>query len=185
MKRTLFGCLALILCLAGCAVVNVYVTFPEEKIEKAAEDLLAPPAKDSPGSFLHFRFTEELYAQEAVEVRRDVKTDSPVIREAKSRMDSWREKLDGFKKAGFIGEKNNFEVEIREMPGDSSLARDVRQIASGENRERRVMMNELLKINNVAPGEEAKFKHKFAEVAQRYSPGGTWIQTEKGEWKKK
>lgn len=185
MRKILLCGLILAVCLAGCAVVNVYVTFPEEKIERAAEDLLAPPDSSAPRSFLPSIFTRQLYAQEVVEVRKDMKTDSPAIREAKAKMDSWRGKLDGFKQEGFLGEKNSFELEIRQLPSDASLAREVRQVANDENKERKVMMSELLKINNVAPGEADRFKQKFAEVAQRYSPKGTWVQTERGEWKRK
>jgi len=185
MKKLLFCSLILLLFAAGCAVVNVYVTFPEEKIEKAADDLLAPPSESSPRSFLPFLFARNLYAQDNVEVRKEIKTDSPVIRAAKAKMDSWWAKLDGFKKAGFVGERNDFVVELRDVPSDASQAREVRQIVANENRERKTMMDELLKINNVAPGEEEKFKHVFARVSQRNSPRGTWIQTEKGIWERK
>ena len=100
-------------------------------------------------------------------------------------MDSWWVKLNDFKKKGFVGEKNSFEVELRETPSDVSIAKEVRQIISNENRERRVMMNELLKINNVAPSEREKFKQIFAKVVQRNSPKSTWIQTEQGLWQRK
>lgn len=185
MKKLILLGLALSLFASGCAVVNVYVTFPEEKIKAAAEDLLAPPSPKNSGSFLPRLFAAEAYAQEKVEVRKEVKTDSPVIRQAKSRMDSWWGRLDEFRKAGYIGEKNNFEVEVRQLPPDTAVAREVRQIASNENRERRVMMSELLKINNVPSGEEEKFKQVFGKVSQKNSPGGTWIQNEKGLWERK
>lgn len=175
-----------VLCMAGCAVVNVYVTFPEEKIEKAAEDLLAPPSASAPVSSLPgFGFTRMAYAQESVEVKRDIKTDSPAIRAAKEKMNTWRGTLDNFKKDGFIGETNNFAVVVRNLPSDSSAARDVKKVVSDENRERKTMMDELLKINNVAPGEESKFKKIFADVMQKYSPKGTWVQSDTGQWSRK
>jgi len=169
--------------LFGCAVVNVYVTFPEEKVKKAAEDLLAPPSK-SPESFWDNFLTKNLYAQE-ITVTDDLKRDSPKIREAKEKMDSWREKLDEFKKAGYIGETNNFKVIIKEMPKNPEVLKEVRKIVEDENKQREIMIKELLKINNAAPSEETKFRKIFSEVSQKYSPQNTWIQLTDGNWTKK
>ena len=176
----------LVLYLAGCAVVNVYVTFPEEKVKKAAEELLAPttPSKTKPESFLDNLFTKNLYAEEVV-VTKDLKTDSPKINEAKEKMNTWREKLDEFKKAGYIGETNDFKVVIKEIPKDSEIAKEVRKIVEDENRQREIMIKELLRINNAAPEEEKKFRKIFAEVAQKYSPVNTWIQLSDGKWIRK
>ncbi len=169
--------------LFGCAVVNVYVTFPEEKVKKAAEDLLAPPSKSSE-SFLNNFLTKNLYAQE-ITVTKDLKTDSPKIKEAKEKMDSWREKLDEFKKAGYIGETNNFKVIIKEMPKEPEVLKEVRKIIDEENKQREIMIKELLRINNAAPSEETKFRKIFSEVAQEYSPKNTWIQLIDGTWIRK
>lgn len=186
MKKILGIVVLVALFIVGCAVVNVYVTFPEEKIEKAAEDLLAPPASGAPVSSLPgFIFTQTAYAQESVEVKKDIKTDSPAIRAAQQKMNTWRTTLDNFKKQGFIGETNDFVVVIKNLPADSSLAKEVKKVVTDENQERKVMMDELLRINNVAPGETAKFKKIFADVIQKYSPAGTWVQSETGEWRRK
>lgn len=173
-----------VLALAGCAIVNVYVTFPEEKIEKAAEELLAPPSQSKPQSNLfRFRFTDVAYAQEVVEVKKDIKTDSPVIKAAKQKMDTWREELDTYKKEGFVGETNEFTVVVRNIPSDPEKTKRIRKIVNDENQQRRIMMDELLKINNVPAGEITKFKRIFADVMKKYSPSGTWIQEE--EWYRK
>ncbi len=187
MKKILGVAILAVLFAVGCAVVNVYVTFPEEKIEKAAEDLLAPPSSVVPTSGIpRFSFTRTAYAQEVVEVRRDIQTDSPAIRAAKQKMDTWRTALDSFKKNGFIGETNDFTVVVRNVPAESSAARDVRKIVSDENRERKAMMDELLNINNVkAPDEVAKFKRIFSDVMKKYSPAGTWVESETGDWSRK
>jgi uncharacterized protein YdbL (DUF1318 family) len=186
MRKTLGIVVLAVLFMVGCAVVNVYVTFPEEKIEKAAEDLLAPPDESAPVSILpKISFTRTAYAQEKVEVRRDIKTDSPAIKAAKEKMDTWRGKLDSFKKEGFVGETNDFRVVIKNLPSDSSLAGDVKEIVRDENKERMKMMDELIKINNVAPGEESKFKRIFAGVMQKYSPSGTWVESDTGQWSRK
>lgn len=172
------------LAIAGCAVVNVYVTFPEEKIEKAAEQLLAPPSQSKPQSnLLRFITADTAYAQEVVEVRKDIKTDSSVIRAAKQKMDTWREELDNYKKEGFIGETNEFTVVVRNLPSDKEKAQRIKKIVNDENQQRKIMMDELLKINNVPSGEITKFKRIFADVMKKYSPPGTWIQAE--EWYRK
>ena len=178
-KFLLFG---VSLLLAGCAVVNVYVTFPEEKIKKAAEDILAPP--EEPQSFFRIPFTKTAYAEE-VEVRKELKTDSPKIREAKKKINSWREKLNDFKKLGFVGETNNFKVVIKNLPSETKKAREVKEIVRKENEQREIIIKELMRINNASPSEEKKFRKIFAEVAQKYSPQGTWIQTVDGKWIKK
>ncbi|MCX8082916.1 MAG: YdbL family protein [bacterium] len=178
----IIGVLLTVLVLAGCAVVNVYVTFPEEKIEKAAEELLAPPSTIKPQSHL-FIFTGTAYAQEVVEVRKDIKTDSPVIKTAKQKMNTWRDELDTYKKEGFVGETNDFTVVIRELPSDREKAQRIKKIVNDENQQRKIMMDELLKINNVPSGEVTKFKKIFADVMKKYSPSGTWIQED--EWRRK
>lgn len=185
MRKKFLYVFFLIFGLIGCAVVNVYVTFPEEKVKKAAEDLLAPPTPSkTPQSFLDNLFTKNLYANEVV-VTKDLKTDSPKISQAKEKMDSWRGKLDEFKKAGYIGETNDFKVVIREVPKDSETAKEVRKIVDDENIQREIMIKELLKINNAAPEEEKKFRKIFSEVAQKYSPVNTWIQLSDNSWTKK
>lgn len=182
MKR--MGIVFSILVITGCAIVNVYVTFPEEKIEKAAEELLAPPSQSKPQSNLHrFIFTGTVYAEEVIEVKKDVKTESPIIKAAKQKMDTWRNELDTYKKEGFVGETNEFTVVVRNLPSDPEKAKRIKKIVNDENQQRKIMMDELLKINNVPPGEITKFKRIFADVMKKYSPSGTWIQEE--EWYRK
>ncbi len=183
MKSKIMGGLAIVL-FVSCAVVNVYVTFPEEKVKKAAEELLAPPKTQEKESFLNNIFTKNLYAQE-ITVTRDLKTDSPKIREAKTNMDSWRDKLDEFKKAGYIGETNNFKVVIKELPKDKNVAEEVKKIVDDENKQREIIIKELLRINNAAPTEEEKFRKIFAETSQKYSPSNTWIQLPDNTWIRK
>jgi hypothetical protein len=173
-----------IITFVSCAVVNVYVTFPEEKVKKAAEEILAPPKTQEKESFLNNIFIKNLYAEE-ITVTRDLKTDSPKIREAKTNIDSWRDKLDEFKKAGYIGETNNFRVIIRELPKDKNVVEEVKKIVDDENKQREIIIKELLRINNAAPTEEEKFRKIFAETSQRYSPSNTWIQLPDNTWIRK
>jgi len=170
----------------SCAVVNVYVTFPEEKIRKAAEDILGPSTEESkPQSYFKFQFGKNLYAEE-VKVSKDLKTDSPLINEAKAKRKTWEEKLINFKKMGFVGETNRFSVVIKEMPSDKTLSEEVKDIVMKENKERDVIINELMRINNASPAQEKIFRDIFTEVVQKQlTPKGAWIQINSGEWIKK
>jgi uncharacterized protein YdbL (DUF1318 family) len=180
MRRTIL--ILAVLAMVGCAVVNVYVTFPEEKIEKAAEQLLAPPSQSKPQSNLQrLIFTGIAYADDAVEVSRDIKTDSPAIRAAKQKMDTWREEIDTYKRDGFVGETNEFTVVVRDLPSNAEKATRVKKLVNDENQQRNIMIQELLKINNAPAGEITKFKKIFADVMKSYSPSGTWVQEE--EWR--
>jgi len=182
MKRIII--FLLVVLFAGCAVVNVYVTFPEEKIKKAAEDILAP-APSSPSGFLKYNFTKNLYADEKVVVGKELKTDSPVIRQAQEKINSWRSKLDEFKKDGYIGETNDFKVVIKQVPDDKQKETELRELVKNENTQRDIIIKELMKINNAPAKEEKKFREIFAETSIKYSPSGTWIQDAKGNWKRK
>jgi len=182
MKKSII--LALTFLFVGCAVVNVYVTFPEEKIKKAAEDILAPPEHSGQTGFFMFSFTKNLYAEEIV-VKKELKTDSPAIRAAKEKINSWRSELNEYKKEGYVGETNNFKVVIKKLPDDLKKARRVRDLGRKENQQREIIISELMRINNAAPKEEKVFRKIFAKTAQKYSPSGTWIQDENGEWNRK
>jgi len=165
-------------------VVNVYVTFPEEKIKKAAEDILAPSEPLSPTGFLKFSFTKDLYAEEVI-VSKEPKTDSPAIKQAKEKMNSWGNELNEFKKNGYIGETNDFRVVIKQLPENNEEINKIKELVKNENTQRDIIISEFMKINNMSPKEEKKCRELFAETSQKYSPSGTWIQDPKGNWKRK
>ena len=170
---------------AGCAMVNVYVTFPEEKIEQAAEDILAPSdGNNIPSSHLDFLFAKNAYAEE-VRIKRTIKTNSPAIEKAKRERAKWHKELMEYEKNGYIGETNSFKVVIKKLPEQSSLAKAVRKIVKDENRVRENIINGIIKINNAAPNEKKIFVEIFSEVSQKYVPEGTWIQKSNGNWVQK
>ena len=179
-----FIILALTFLFVGCAVVNVYVTFPEEKIKKAAEDILAPPDQSGQTGFFKFNFTKNLYAEEVV-VKKELKTDSPAIKEAKEKINSWRGELNEYKKEGYVGETNNFKVVIKKLPDDLKKVRRIRELVRKENQQREIIIKELMRINKASPKEEKVFREIFAQTVQKYSPSGTWIQDENGKWNRK
>ncbi|MCM8769212.1 MAG: YdbL family protein [Candidatus Omnitrophica bacterium] len=174
--------------LAACAIVNVYVTFPEEKIKQAADDLLGPalptPQKPKGQSFFKLQFGQTAWAQEAA-LSSTLKTSSPILDQIKKRRDSWREKIDEFKAKGYLGETNSFSLVVKETP-PASLAAEVAELREKENRERNLMIEELMKINNANPHQEKTFRSIFAEVMiKKYTPEGAWVQQPDGTWIRK
>ena len=189
MKKLLLAALA-VLVLVSCVNVNVYVTFPEEKIRQAADDLegglTLPPPPAKPRSFLPFRLTGVAEAQEVRKtVPTDMSTDSPVIRTAMAKRQSWIVELQEYKTAGYLGEALSFQVDIRNLPADAKLAEKVKQRAAAENAERDTIIAELIKINNINPGQEKEIRQIFAEKRIEAARSGEWIQAADGSWKKK
>jgi len=168
----------------GCAIINVYVTFPPYKIKKAAEDILAPPDQSGQTGFFKFNFAKNLYAEEVV-VKKELKTDSPAIKEAKEKINRWRGELNEYKKEGYVGETNNFKVVIKKLPDDLKKVRRIRELVRKENQQREIIIKELMRINKASPKEEKVFREIFAQTVQKYSPSGTWIQDENGRWNRK
>lgn len=182
--KWLVGILAV--CLASCAVVNVYVTFPEEKIRKAADDLLGPaePARQGQ-SYLNIQFATPVYAEE-VAVTRDLKTSSPVLDEVKKKRASWQEKITEYKKQGWVGESNQFSLVIKNTPPDAGNAVAVRELVDKENQQRNIMIEELMRINNADRNQEKTFREIFAEtMIKNYTPAGAWVQLSSGAWVQK
>jgi len=172
--------------LLGCAIVNVYVTFPEEKIKKAADDLLGPaePGKAPGQSLFHLDMSQNAWAEE-VGISREIKTSSPVLDQIKQRRDSWREKINEYKARGYLGETNSFSLVLKETPPASLLA-EVTDYMNKENQERQSMIAELMKINKADPNQEKTFRTIFAEVMiNKYTPSGAWVQQPDGTWVRK
>lgn len=179
-RKWIIGLLAVFV--VGCAMVNVYVTFPEEKIKKAAEDILAPSDENNvSSSHLDFFFAKNAYAEE-VRIKKAIKTSSPAIEKAKKERAKWHRELMEYEKNGYIGETNSFKVVIKKLPEQESLAKAVRKIIDDENRARESIINEIIEINNVAPNEKETFVEMFSEVSQKYAPEGAWIQKSNGNW---
>jgi uncharacterized protein YdbL (DUF1318 family) len=170
--------------LVGCATVNIYVTFPEEKIRKAVESF--EDQIDQGASLIKERFfallATEAYAQE---LSRDLKMDSPKIREAARLRKSWAAELNGYRRAGFVGESNRFEIIVVSAPSDSAVAEKVRALAGKENTQRMAILEEISSINNMAPTQKNQLPAFFAEQRRNSAATGDWIQMPDGTWKRK
>jgi len=172
----------------SCVNVNVYVTFPEEKIRRAADELegglTVPPS--GPQSFLPTFRAGVAYAQEIRKtVPVDFSTDSPVIQEAMAKRRGWVAELQEYKTAGYLGEALSFQVEVRSLPEDAKLAEKVRQRAAAENTERNIIIAELMRINKVNPQQEKEVRRIFADKRIEEARPGEWVQQQDGSWTKK
>ena len=181
--------------LVGCAVVNVYVSFPEEKIKEAAVDIESmveggAPVKPLPktpttpkkSSLLDNILFSPIYAQAIPQLKI-----TPEIQEAVTRRKDRFSKIRFYKDAGLIGENNQGFIEAR-FDGQDVVAatkKDVESLVKDESRDREYIYKELVKQNNMAPEELANIKSAFAGVQRNKAKSGDWIQTETGEWKKK
>ncbi|MFH0797669.1 MAG: DUF1318 domain-containing protein [Candidatus Omnitrophota bacterium] len=183
----------LVLLLVGCAVVNVYVSFPQEKIEKAMESLeleiqkgplpakpAAFPKKESrllPGRFLE---PTPLYAQT---ISRDPKTDSPVISEAQARRRERISDIQSYKETKIIGENKDGLLEVRSTAGlnEEEMA-GLQKVLKEENRDRMTIYQEIVRINNMPPSDMRRVQAAFAKMQRKMAKEGEWIQNEDGAW---
>lgn len=185
-KRLLFSFILAGL-LAGCAMVTIYVTFPEEKIKKAAEDiekmLESSLNKSSIVCFINNLFINTAFAQESVSS--EIKTDSPKIKQAISQIKSWAEELASYKSAGYIGETLEYQVAIVNLPKDPELAKKVKDIVQKENTQRNIILEEIFRLNNVSPEQRQTFKEIFAKTKLKNLKSGEWYQNPDGTWTQK
>ncbi|MCX7704858.1 MAG: YdbL family protein [bacterium] len=187
-RRKYFMMIGLACFLAGCAMVTIYVTFPEEKIKKAAEDIEKMlESRTSPHNVLcsitNF-FVMPAFAQES-SISSDIKTDSPKIKEAINQIKSWADELAEYKKAGYIGETTEYQVGIVNQPKDPELAKRVKEIVQNENKQRNIILEEIYRINNVSPEQRQTFKDIFAKTKLKNVKPGEWYQNPDGSWVQK
>lgn len=169
--------------LAGCAMVTIYVTFPEEKIKKAAEDIekMMESLNKSILNYVCGFLTYTALAQES-SVSSDIKTDSPKIREAIKQIKFWAEELASYKKEGYIGETNNYQVAIVNQPDNPNLLKKIKEIVQKENQQRNIILEEMYRINNVSPEQKQMFREIFANIKQKNAKTGEYIQNPDGKW---
>ncbi len=185
-QRKLFPVLLIVLFLAGCAMVTIYVTFPEEKIKKAAEDIEKMMESSSRNILYQMCsfFACPAFAQEG-SVSSDIKTDSPRIKEAINQIKSWADELTSYKKEGYIGETNNYQVAIVNQPDNPNLLKKVKEIVQKENQQRNIILEEMYRLNNVSPDQKQTFREIFAKIKQKNAKTGEYIQGPDGTWVQK
>ncbi|MBI4610331.1 MAG: YdbL family protein [Candidatus Rokubacteria bacterium] len=183
--------------LTGCLAVTINVTFPQEKIEKAAssiEDLVrggkeGPPVKPPPakeekrGDHPGFRRTLGWLAPTPAEAQvPELRTRTPeVMASIESRRQRFPQ-VQQWKERGCLGENAQGLLEAR--PGQG-CASEVAALIAAENRDRMTLYRTLLQQNNMPPADLARVQAAFAKVNRERAARGEWIQTEDGRWVRK
>jgi uncharacterized protein YdbL (DUF1318 family) len=197
------GVVALAAALGACVPVTVNITFPQEKLDSAASQIVdmgrrpegaSPPAEPppggtapKPGSRLE-RWLAPLAPRDAgaeerrVDVAQAPKTDSEELRRLTQSQNRRLGALQQWLARGCLGENNQGFVEAR--PGQGCTG-EVARLIGDENRDRQAIIETFMRQNHIAMAEAARVKASFAKAYRDRVPGGQWVQTDKGEWVKK
>jgi uncharacterized protein YdbL (DUF1318 family) len=202
-KSRLHRCLVGILVatsLAACVPVTVNVTFPQQRLDDAASQIVdmsrrppdapasgptAPAPK--PGSRLE-RWLAPLGPREAaaeerpVQVAQAPKTDSAELRRL---TESQNRRLGALQQAlarGCAGENNQGLLEARPGQGCSG---DVAGVIGAENADRQAIIETFMRQNKIAPSDAGRVRASFAKAYRDRVGGGQWVQTDRGDWVKK
>jgi len=196
---------------AGCITVNI--SFPPREVEKAAEVIVgearpaegavgADPARVPDATEIPAPATagdsapppgggaEDLPAEkkDASPKAPDPKIniDSPEIRAIRGSLNGRFRKLEPFYGKGAIGEGREGFLEGRD---DAALSlkekRDVKALLDEENKDRRNLYQEIVKLNRFGPERLKDIQRIFAIQWADKSRPGWWVQTPEGKWEKK
>jgi hypothetical protein len=189
---------ALLAVLPACVPVTVNVTFPQQKLDDAASQIVdmsrrpegAPPpepapATPKPGSSLD-RWLAPLAPREAVaqehHVAQTPRTDSPELRRL---AESQNQRLGALKQSMTGG------ASVRVTRGSWSLgpgrAAPVRWVGSSGTRtgDRQAIVDTFMRQDSIPASDAGRVRTSFAGAYRDRAPGGAWIQTDRGEWIKK
>jgi uncharacterized protein YdbL (DUF1318 family) len=197
------GTLVLAAVLAACVPVTVNITFPQEKLDDAAGQIVdmsrrpegTPPTGSSapggappkPGSSLD-RWPVRLGPREAsaeergIRVAQAPRTDSVELRRLTESQNRRLGALQQWLARGCIGENNQGFVEPRPGQGCSG---EVARLIGDENRDRQAIVDTFMRQNNMAAAEAGRVRASFAKAYRARVQDGQWIQTDRGEWVKK
>lgn len=100
-----------------------------------------------------------------------------------------KDDVNEFKRDGVVGENNKGFLEIRDyekLNNDSEYRKRVEKIIEDENRDRQIIMDRAIQINErIAQADEQAVAKIFAKIYQDASEPNTWIQLDDGTWAKK
>jgi uncharacterized protein YdbL (DUF1318 family) len=171
---------ALASALAACVPVTVNISFPQEKLDAAAERIeetqaqpsaaSAPAPAPPPGS--------------GQTVSPTLRTDSasPEVLQARQSRRERRPALREWKEQGCIGETNQGTVVAR--PGTGCGA-EVASLIRAENADRQVIYSDFMKQNKIPASDRGRVNSAFAKARQERSRTNDWIQLEDGQWIRK
>ena len=190
------GVLVLAAVFAACVPVTVNITFPQEKLDDAASQIVdmsrrPPPtpggATPKPGSSLD-RWLAPLAPREAaaqeprVDVAQAPRTDSEELRRLTESQNRRFGALQQWLARGCVGESNQGFVEPR--PGQGCTG-EVARLTAEENGDRQAIIETFMRQNNIPAKDLGRVKASFAKKYRDLVPAGQWIQTDRGEWVKK
>jgi uncharacterized protein YdbL (DUF1318 family) len=197
------GVLVLAAVFAACVPVTVNITFPQEKLDNAASQIVdmsrrpegppTPPAPPpggttpKPGSTLD-RWLAPLAPREAsaqgsrVDVTQAPKTDSEELRRLAESQNRRLGALQQWLARGCVGENNQGFVEPR--PGQGCTG-EVARLIGEENQDRQAINDTFMRQNRIPATDAGRVKASFAKAYRDRTQAGQWIQTDRGEWVKK
>lgn len=187
----------------ACVPVTVNVTFPQQKLDDAASQIVdmsrrpdgAPPSGPTPGpapapkpgSSLD-RWLAPLGPREAaaeerrVDVAQAPKTDSDELRRLTESQNRRLGAVQQWLARGCVGENNQGFLEAR--PGQGCTG-EVGGVIGAENGDRQAIIETFMRQNKIAPSEASRVKASFAKAYRDRVSAGQWIQTDRGDWAKK
>jgi uncharacterized protein YdbL (DUF1318 family) len=188
--------------LAACVPVTVNISFPQEKLDSAAGQIVdmsrrapgapespaAPPAAapKSPGSRLDPGWyplgPRAAEAGVQVDVAQSPRTDTEELRRL---TESQNRRLGALQQAmarGCIGEDNQGFVAAR--PGQG-CGGDVGKLIGDENHDRQAIIDTFMRQNNIPAKDVGRVRGSFAKAYRDRAARGVWVQSDKGDWGRK
>ena len=163
--------------LIGCATVNVYVTFPQEKIKDAASDIESQ-LEEGGRSFNFNPFAPRLLYAETITP--ELKVYTPEVKNALASRKARFSQIKEYRRKGVIGEDNKGLLQIR-----SAATSEVKRLVREENRDRMTIYQALVRQNNMPPDQLKLVQEQFAAVRREKANKGEWIQLPNGNWIRK
>ena len=166
--------------LVACVPVTVNISFPQEKLDAAAQQIEnktvqaapSPPPAPAPAPS----------GGRTVEVTPRIDTRSPEVVKATQSRRQRRPELREWRSRGCIGETNKGLLEAR--PGDG-CGPDVANLIRAENADRHVIYDAFMKENNIPSGDSPRVESAFAKARQERVRPNEWMQLDDGQWVRK
>ena len=183
--------------LGACVPVTVNITFPQEKLDDAASQIVdmsrqpvggpAAPGKGpapKPGSSLErWLAPREATAQEPrLDVAQAPTTDTAELRKLTESQNRRLGTLQPWLARGCIGESNQGLLEARPGQGCSG---EVARLIGEENRDRQAIIDTFMRQNRMAASDAGRVRASFAKAYRDRAQAGQWIQSDQGDWAKK
>ncbi|MCA1779598.1 MAG: YdbL family protein [Xanthomonadaceae bacterium] len=196
-RQALLPAAAIVLTVIVVACVTINVYFPEAAAERAADrfiqDVIGPevPTGESASHTPQVRrglasIVAGLLISPAHAQAADIDVETPQINAIKQRMaERHRQHLASWYEAGAIGFDNDGLVEIRDRSAVGlSERRELEQVVSAENADRRAVYREIA-LANQQPEWEDRIRQTFAERWIANARPGWYYQDDSGNWQRK